>query len=773
VTLVMERAEGAPPVEAGRPRVRRLLALLPWLAPALAWVLGLHYSDTPARYVALYAAYLVVAIVVPGTLVHRALRGTRGNLPEDVGYGSATGLLVLTIGWAISAAARLQTVLWVWPLLVIALFLAVPALRRHWRIPPDARRPLPARWSLIVAAAAFVVVMVAVPYWRGNPLPPTTAYYYQDLMYHLALVHEMTRSIPFQVPQLAGDTLRYHYLSDADMATASMITKIPPTVVLLRLWIVPIGVAAVLVCAALARELTGKWWAGALGGIAALFAVPIVAGEVVPTFGGDPLSLYSPSQTYAIPLFGLLIAVAVDVFRGRRLGWAWVLVLPLAVACAGAKSSTLPPFLAGLLLAALFVLVRQRDRLRPALGLLALTLVAIGVASKIFAGGGSGTLAVQPFSLLYWFKPYRQTIGVSDQIDGTRTLPFGVAHAGTGGLVFLLIIVVWWLLMQSPRLIGLVALTTPGTRRDPSAWLLGGIAVAGTGGAWLLWHPSDSQVYFFLTAAPFAALLTIWLLADQARSWRPVVAGVAAGLVWALVAPEGVHPGQFASIRQWTWVLFEPLLLTAAVAAVVALGALLVWRAVTGRFAWRAIPAGLIAAVLGAGLGGAVQVKTENDHSALTRGEAAARPGWDVTTDEMRAALWLDGHAGHDDVIATNVHCQPITQVRSCDARAFWVAGLAGRRTLVESWAYSDQTVTADGTNGLRYMLQPAPYPDRFALNQRAFARGDAADIDQLRTEFHVRWLYADSRALGGASPALGQVAELRYRAGPVSIYQL
>src|SRR4051812_10637309 len=119
----MERAEGAPPVEAGHPRAR-LLAVLPWLVPALAWGLGLHYTGTPVRYVAIYPVYLALAIVVPGTLVHRALRGSRGNLPEDIGFGSATGLLVLIIGWAICAAARLQSVLWIWPLLVIAVFLA-------------------------------------------------------------------------------------------------------------------------------------------------------------------------------------------------------------------------------------------------------------------------------------------------------------------------------------------------------------------------------------------------------------------------------------------------------------------------------------------------------------------------------------------------------------------------------------------------------------------------------------------------------------------------
>src|ERR1700754_774646 len=105
---MMERAEGAPAAVARSPRARLLFALLPWLAPVLGWLLGLHHTGTPTRYIAIYVVYLAVAIVVPGTLVHRAFRGSRGNLPEDLGLGSATGLLVLLVGWAIAAAARLQ-----------------------------------------------------------------------------------------------------------------------------------------------------------------------------------------------------------------------------------------------------------------------------------------------------------------------------------------------------------------------------------------------------------------------------------------------------------------------------------------------------------------------------------------------------------------------------------------------------------------------------------------------------------------------------------------
>lgn len=768
MTLVLERVEDAQPVESRAPRHRVVLTFLPWLILAAAWTVGLVATDTPAGDITLYAAYLAVAIVLPGTLVHRALRGTRGNLPEDLGMGAATGLLVLIAGWAFCAATQLQAFLPGWPLLVIALFLAVPRLRRHWRIPRDQRRSLPVLWSWIVVGAGLVLVLISYLNWRNVPLPPASTAYYQDLMYHLALVHEMTRSIPFQVPQLAGDTLRYHYLSDADMAAASMITKIPPATVFLRLWIVPIGMAAVLVCATITRELTGKWLAGAFGGVVALLAWPLVLGSVIDAYGGSPFSYASPSQSYAIPLLGLLIAISLDVLRGRRLGWTWAIIVPLALACAGAKSSALPPFVAGLALATLVLLLRYRDRLRGALILLGLTLVGMLVGAKIFAGGGAGTLAVQPLSIIDWIDPYRQTLGKGDPIDSTLALPPGVRNADARGLVFIFGVIVWWVLLQVPRLLGLVALTTRRTRVEPAAWLLGGIAVSGTGAAWTLWHPSASELYFFLSAAPFAALLTVWLLADHARSWRPVVAGLAAGLVWALVAPT-TGASRYTTATAWAWALAQPLIRTAVVAVVVAAVVLLIWRAVSGRFAWKAVPVGLIAAILGASLTGTVQ---DNVQRAFAD-PAPVSQKYVVTADEMRAALWLGKNSGADDLIATNVHCQPVTRDNPCDARAFWVAGLSGRRALVESWGYTDQAVAANWVGGKRYMLQPAPFPDRFALNQRAFAQGDAADVNQLRSQYHVRWLFADSRAPGGVSPGLARVARLRYQAGTVSVYEL
>jgi hypothetical protein len=289
--------------------------VLPWVLALGVLVAGLLATDTPAADIARYGGYWLFALLVPGTLVHRALRGSRGNLPEDVGYGAVTGLVLELAAWALAAAIGRQHLLWAWPIPVVAAFVAVPRLRRHWRI--RERRPLPLRWSWGIAGVMVLVVAWATAQWSALPLPPVTHTYYVDLFYHLALVHELTRTMPFEVPQMAGEALRYHYLSHAHMATASMISGVAPTTVLLRLWLVPIVLAAALVIAALARDLSGRWWAGPLAALAAFFAYPLMLGSL-PAPAGSSISLNSPSATYLVPLLAVLTALCCDLVRGGR-----------------------------------------------------------------------------------------------------------------------------------------------------------------------------------------------------------------------------------------------------------------------------------------------------------------------------------------------------------------------------------------------------------------------------------------------------------------------
>ncbi|HEV7964284.1 MAG TPA: hypothetical protein VGP57_17215, partial [Actinoplanes sp.] len=629
-----------------------------------------------------------------------------------------------------------------------------------------------------------------------------------------------------------------------------------PATVLLRLWIVPIAATAALVVAALTREITGRWWAGPLAAGAAIVGLPLTLGAPIGPFVSGAIVLVSPSQTYALPLAVLLMAFAVDVLRGRPLRWAWCAVPVLALACAGAKSSALPPLLVGVLLAGVVAwwrgpaaqgsasgwrgLFRRRPVPWSVAWLAASIVVAMGIGFKIFAGGGAGTLALQPLSALTWMEPYQRTLGVRDGVAHTGFFPPGVANASAGAKFFIAGLICWWLLMQAPRLLGLVKLTS--RKPDPVAWLLGGATLAGLGAAWAFWHPSASQLYFFAGVVPLGVMLTVWLLtdlvpgsvlvapsdaapggradvasagranvapggranvapggheevapgdevglapdghrdvalADLAASeraeparhyWLLPVLGLLAGAVWVFVAPATAKPAQMKLVG-WAWALALPVLRTAAVFA-----ALLVVVAIAGyvmrrKTPWRALAVVAVAAVLGSSIGTGLDRTVQGLRQTPNPKGSSGRL---VTTDEMRAALWLDQHVPNDDVVATNVHCQPIKTKPACDARAFWVAGLGGHRTVVESWGYSDEAVQANGVDGRKYVFQPAPYPAEFALNEQAFSNPTPAVLAQLRTQYKVKWLFADTRA-GAVSPQLTTLATAKFTSGPVTIYGL
>jgi hypothetical protein len=159
------------------------------------------------------------------------------------------------------------------------------------------------------------------------------------------MVNELVRSVPPELPQVAGESLDYHWFANAHMAGAVDITRLSSIVVLYRLWLLPMAVVALLVSATLARTVSRVWWTGLIpvavlvGPQLALFRRP--AADLAP-----PLSLVSPSQT-----LGLLTAATAAVFlvellfrggtgkgKGRGL---WVLALAVALAGGGSKPTVL------------------------------------------------------------------------------------------------------------------------------------------------------------------------------------------------------------------------------------------------------------------------------------------------------------------------------------------------------------------------------------------------------------------------------------------------
>nr|WP_202886433.1 hypothetical protein [Kribbella sandramycini] len=656
---------------------------MPWLLPLLTAAAGLVTLDVGIGPIVKYSAYFAVAIALPGTLLLRALWRSTGNWAEDVGLGSIVGATWMLVGWALFTAVGWQAWLAAWPLLTLAAF-ALPQLRGYWRIAMPEPVPVLWTWGLVVASTLLVAATI-----RGvmayHVMPPDGTAYYQDLLYHLSMISELTRAVPPELPQAVGERLEYHWIPNADMAAAVDITRLTPTVVLFRLWVLPWLVVALLVCATLARTVSRVWWSGVL--VAAALSTPNLFLLVDTSLNlSAPLSYLSPSQT-----FGLVTCVALGIFlidllfRGGG-GRLWVLVVALAIVGGGSKPTVLPVLVGAVGLAALYQLKRR-------LVLVGVLLVVVGAVTLLTVTGSTSGSQIQFLAIL------KSTPGYA-AVTGNNTPPgFGglvvpsLTHGAVWGTILLFLIL---LVVQAASLAGFGV-----ARRDPVAWFLLGAMTVGWLGYLFIDHPSVSESYFLYTATPFSLAAAAWVAATCRRRLTLI-----AVLVLVFISPvKGfVQSAIYGDTERWP-----------------------IFRSGPQR----------------------------------------------VYADEQLAARWLAKYTAPTDVVATNTWCRPVEAVTpGCDARGYVVSGLAGRRTLIEGWAYTTEAMSDQGVNGRRYTEQPSPWPERVALTQEAFANPSAELIQRLRAEYGVRWLYADARA-GSVSRELARFATLRHSQGKVEIYDL
>ncbi|GAA1606117.1 MULTISPECIES: hypothetical protein [Kribbella] len=729
----------------------------PWLLPILVAVGGfVSLGDVGAGPILKYAAYFAGAIALPGTLLLRAVWRSTGNWAEDLGLGSVVGATWQLIGWAIFTALGWQRWLIVWPALVLVGFAV--AGRRYFRIADP--QPLPFAWTVgLAVSAAVMVAATTLGVMAYHPMPPHGEAYYPDLLYHLSMVHELTRAVPPELPQVVHERLDYHWFANADMAAAVDVTRLTPLVVLFRLWILPWLVVSLLVCATLARIVSRTWWTGVLAALALaapqLFLLVDTSVNLAP-----PVSLLSPSQT-----FGMVAAVAVAVFLiellfrngSHRL---WLLIVPVAVVGGGSKPTVLPLLVAAVGLAALYLLVTTR-RIPWRLVGTAFVLLVVGATTLLTVAGSTSGSGVQFLAVLKSLPVYTAATGDKTQPgDGGLILP-ALAHGEVLGTLSLLLGLLLTLQAMSWAGFGVIG------KRDPIAWFLLGAMIAGWVGYLLIDHPSVSESYFVYSAAPFSLAGAGWFAATSARaSGRPLPIAVAAfilsiGYAGLVVWARGVPA---ASTGRQLWLTTRMLLVVLGIT----LFLLLVWR-LTLRQAGGGMFVVLVL-LSTAPISSFAQSAVHGDTEKAPTYRAAR---WWVYPDEAEAALWLGQHSATYDVVATNTWCRPAGSLApGCDARGYLVSGIAGRRTLVEGWAYTNQAMAAQGDGGRRYTEQPSPWPDRVALTEQALTAPTADVLRRLRDEYGVRWLYADGRN-GPIAPALDRLAVRRHSIGEVRIYDL
>ena len=117
------------------------------------------------------------------------------------------------------------------------------------------------------------------------------------------------------------------------------------------------------------------------------------------------------------------------------------------------------------------------------------------------------------------------------------------------------------------------------------------------------------------------------------------------------------------------------------------------------------------------------------------------------------------------------MHCLFKRQIR-CDSRSYWVTAFTERRALVESWAYTEESLSQIGDFDFGFPFFPFDDPALLEENDQAFENPTAESLAALRDDHDVRWLFADTRA-GPVSSRLDDLATLRFSAGPVKVYEL
>lgn len=745
---------------AGRFGARGWWRFLPAAGVGVFAVGVLCFYGVSVRDVAVFAAYLVLAVLLPGVLLVRALYRRRRTLVEELALGLCLGYALEVFAYIGARAVGVPLLVLAGPAAVYTAFAGVPTLRRHWKGGPRLRAPL--WWScFLTLVAGYLVLWSAVSFFRGNALVwPALANSYLDVPFHLALIGELRHHMPPTVPMVAGEPLSYHWFVYAHFAASSWITGIDPIILLLRLGMLPMMIALAVVIGMIGRCLSNSWAGGLLAVIGTIFmAMPnLYQGIDVGVFTLKPVqSWLSPTQTFGALLFAPIVLFFIDFRRLRHDRGAWVLLGIFLVAVMGAKATYLPLLAAGLAAVVVVELARRRKLCLITLAVLGATMVCIAYAQLVLFGQARLGMSVDPLSLT--------------RINWGGLTGRDSAAASTGSLLGIAGLYLWSWTLEWAGVLGL--LTRPRLFLRPPVVLMLGIGVAGLGAMLMLGHPHRSQLHFFWACYPYLAVLTAYGLVVAYRRARPslrtvtlvtVAAMVTVFLVrwlWGMAVPLG--PGQGETL------LHRPY---AALGVVIAM-AIVAFFLVIRR---RPVVAGTLATVMVTAMGLPAAWSTRivspvfagpRDSNASTPSTVAASA---IPEGALAAGRWLREHSRPEELIATNEHCR-WGSTEPCDSRQFWVSALTERRVLVEGWAFTPSNY-ARWRPGLIAELQPFWDDALLKTNDAVFRSPSPTSIQELTGRYGVRWLFVHE-GLIGAGPGIGAYAELRFRSGDYAVYHL
>ena len=689
--------------------------------------MALLFSGVGAADVALYAAYEVGFVVLPGVLLVRALGVRVGGWGGQVCIGWALGYVLEIAAFAGTAALGARWLFLLYPPLVVA-GVALHARRAGNSSvgTADAERAASGPGWAAAVVAMLAIGFLAADSFSQLTLPSSlgSAHYYPDVVWYWAVAGEALHHWPIADPTVAGSSLSYHVFVSLHMAAAAQVTGIELGVIALRLQPLTMLLVVVLGLVFAGRHFSRQVWGGPVAAALVLFVwrPDLDLGPPAETVGTILSQAHlSPTFVLGLALFlpaTVLVEQALSSGREERapIG-VWISLALLLVGCSGAKASILPLMLGGLSTAVAYILVAKRRLDRGALAAFGLVAFVLAASYLLLYAGRSSGFELSAFQLAGEALP-RSIVGV----DVADEVYWPLAVLASFALLAP-VVGAAWALRSGWRQVA------PG-----DAWMLGMLFPAlvlyyGLG------HDGDSQTYFLLYGWVAAAVVAAGGLVAVAQGAlggprRRVHLLLVPGIAWLLACSIAVGALELAGAFGLGVPDGRAIAIAygfAAAATFVAVG-LAVWRRpVTGRLALAVVVAALAAGALdGAVDRGAELVERYRDPArAIHQVDDDVFP-LGITGDLVEGFDWVRRSTPEGTVIAVN---NQFLHGGGFDARYFYASALTERLVYLEGWDYSDGAFNA-GWHEVRRGLQP--YPGRFRLNSRA-VRGDPAALRGLR----------------------------------------
>lgn len=708
-----------------------------------------------------FAAYAALALVVPGTLLWRLLRPAAPRpWLEDVVLGSVLGYAVEIACYVPARAVGAPLLVLAWPAAVYAACLVTRRGRSAWR--PDGAEPLPAGWSWAVAAVTtYAVLFVArASWWEAGLDPGGLRVIGPDAGFQLALVGELRHHAWPTVPWVAGEPLHYHWLTHVHLASASWLSGVEPVVLLRRLAPLLIVVLVVLATAVIAarvarRPAVGPWAAALL----VLVHSPAFASAEADHFQRQEFTsaalFGSPTMTFGLLMFCGVLFLTHEVLRdGPVPRSTWPLLVLLLAAASGAKATFAPMMVAGALTVVAVAVVTRRTRREQ------LALLAVSVASWLvfqlgfYAGETTGTRLSARGTLAF----------AAESFGALPPAPWSVAGVLLAGVILLLWVV---------HLAGMLGLLPAGGWRDPFTGFAFGFTASGIGAALLLdlalfsqqWFVSSTVVVGAVAAAagfsrllPAGSARELWSVALLAA----LVGAAGMAVAWSVSDPTVPPPGPALSR------------LADYAGGFLVVVALLVLTGLTlTRVRTATPPLTVLLVFVTVGLTGLGLFRTTQLVGALAAvpWQPAERPPAADTTvgvGGVAAGRWLREHTRSEDLLATNGHTlTPATDLLT----AFWLAGYAERRVLVEGWGYTPRHARIMARTGAAFDDVPFWDQPMLTTNDAAFTDPEPAVLERL-AGYGVDWLVLDRRFPSDPA-ALDALLDPAFVRGDYAVYRL